>query len=75
MWIAKFMSHLFPSPAPSRERVFIRPGLGESRPTGHFREFTVPPRYQRGGVGEARKASKSIRCPDGIIPCVGGNIP
>lgn len=65
---------LFPY-RPKDDKGLSLPGLGESRPHGHFREFTVPRRYQRGGVSVAGSAQARKRCPDGIIPCSGENIP
>lgn len=50
-------------------------GFGESRPHGHFREFTVPKRLQRGGLSLPASRPAKTRCPNGIIPCTGENIP
>ena len=54
---------------------FHLPRLGESRPRGHFREFTVPRRLQRGGVSLPAQRAHAKGCAGGIIPCTGGNIP
>jgi hypothetical protein len=51
------------------------PRLGESRPSGHFREFTVPRRYQRGGGSGSRSGSDAWCGRNGIVPCAGENIP
>ncbi|WP_024868856.1 hypothetical protein [Pseudoxanthomonas suwonensis] len=75
MRLARLLSRLFGAASPSADNDFRLPTLGESRPHGHFREFTAPRRLQRGGVAVGRKASKCADKPNGIIPCVGGNIP
>ena len=49
--------------------------FGGGRPHGHFREFTVPRRLQRGGV-QLPVSKRAVRkCGNGIVPCTGGNIP
>ena len=49
--------------------------FGGGRPHGHFREFTVPRRLQRGGVQLPVSRRSQHRCRDGIIPRTGENIP
>lgn len=75
MRLARLFSRLFGAASPSGDNDFHLPNLGESRPHGHFREFTAPRRLQRGGVVVGRKTQKCADMPGGIVPCAGGNIP
>ena len=54
MRLARLLSRLFGAASPSADNDFRLPTLGESRPHGHFREFTAPRRLQRGGVAVGR---------------------
>jgi hypothetical protein len=75
MALKDFITRLFPPAGSSGGKASALPRLGESRPSGHFREFTVPRRYQRGGSSKVTKAPDSwARC-NGIVPCTGENIP
>jgi hypothetical protein len=49
--------------------------FGGGRPHGHFREFTVPRRLQRGGVPLPVSRRVPRKCRNGIIPFAGENIP
>lgn len=61
--------------APSVDNDLHLPRMGESRPRGHFREFTVPRRLQQGGVTlPATRRCRHGRS-DGIIPATGEKIP
>ncbi|UWX04601.1 hypothetical protein H1235_07890 [Pseudoxanthomonas sp. NC8] len=51
------------------------PRFGGGTPHGHFREFTVPRRLQRGGVQLPVTRRTPRKCQNGIIPCMGENIP
>lgn len=75
MSLTRLIARLFPAREASNGNDFELPKLGESRPTGHFREFTVPRRLQRGGVSLSRPRRSAQGCIGGIIPCAGGNIP
>jgi hypothetical protein len=75
MPLRDLLDQLFPRELPSTDKDLEIPRLGESRPSGHFREFTVPRRRQRGGVPAQARRSSPQQCKDGIVPCLGGNIP
>lgn len=68
-------SSLFGQGKAIRDNDLRIPKFGGSRPHGHFREFTVPRRYQRGGVQLSAAKRTPPRCPNRIIPCAGENIP
>jgi hypothetical protein len=69
------LDQLFPRQLPSTDKDLGIPTLGESRPTGHFREFTVSRRRQQGGAPARDRKATPEQCKDGIVPCLGGNIP
>jgi hypothetical protein len=75
MKIRDLIARLLPQDSASRDKDLLPRGFGESRPHGHFREFTVPRRLQRGGLSLPAAGPAKRRCPDGIIPCTGENIP
>ena len=75
MSITGLLRRLLPGRKPSQGHDLLLPRLGESRPRGHFREFTVPRRRQRGGPGVPHAGSAASPCPPAIVPCTGGNIP
>jgi len=75
MSLVRLISRFFSPKAPNGDNDFHRLRLGESRPTGHFREFTAPRRLQRGGaaISSERRATHGVGA--GIVPCAGENIP
>jgi hypothetical protein len=75
MSLARLIARFFSSRAPSSDNDFHLPRLGESRPTGHFREFTTPRRLQRGGVAVRGNRRTFKGTATGIVPCAGENIP
>ena len=75
MKIRDLIARLLPPSGPSNDKGLSFRSFGESRPHGHFREFTVPRRLQRGGVTVSAGRAAGKRCPGGIVPCVGENIP
>jgi len=75
MSLKRLFASLLPSATANADEGFAASVFGGSKPRGHFREFTVPRRYQRGGVGRASSTARGNPCPNGIIPCTGGNIP
>lgn len=75
MKIRDLIARLLPPSGSSKDKGFPSRSFGESRPHGHFREFTVPRRLQRGGVTVSTGRAAGRRCPGGIVPCVGENIP
>lgn len=75
MLVRRLKDLFFPSEASSTDKDLYQPMLGESRPRGHFREFTVPRRLQQGGLSlPATRRCRHGRT-DGIIPVAGENIP
>ncbi|MBD9368221.1 hypothetical protein [Xanthomonas sp. XNM01] len=75
MSFKRLFASLLPSPKSNDGAGFVASVFGGSKPRGHFREFTVPRRYQRGGAARSGSGSRPVGCADGIIPCTGGNIP
>ncbi len=75
MLIRRLIAAFLPTSAASDDNDLHLPRLGESRPRGHFREFTAPRRLQRGGVSlAATRRHQTGRC-GGIIPVAGEKIP
>ena len=75
MFLARLISRFFTASTSSDDNDFRLPRLGESRPSGHFREFTAPRRLQRGGLPGPRRGRAGASPMAGIIPCTGENIP
>ena len=75
MLFRRLMTLLFPRTTPSHDSALQLPRLGESRPHGHFREFTAPRRLQRGGMPSRRAGTVANGHLDGIIPMSGEKIP
>ncbi|HET6395647.1 MAG TPA: hypothetical protein VFF91_02290 [Pseudoxanthomonas sp.] len=75
MSIAELFSHMFAPPEPSGGEELPRPKARQIRPLGHFREFTLPRRYQRGGGAAPRRNAGVRQALRGIIPFTGENIP
>ena len=64
-----------PPSAPNGDKDLHLPKLGESRPRGHFREFTVSRRLQQGGLSLPATHKHRHGRSGGIIPAMGENIP
>jgi len=75
MKIRDLVSRLFGPDNAIRDNNLTPPRFGGGRPHGHFREFTVPRRLQRGGVQLPVSRRAPRKCGNGIIPCAGENIP
>ena len=75
MLIRRLIAALLPANAPSDDNDLHLPRPGESRPRGHFREFTASRRLQRGGMTlGATRRNRTGHC-GGIIPVAGEKIP